>query len=100
MTYFNFYLLSKIYRILLKDTIRSINLTHSFVIYVQTTFLSSLSYRLGYLFFYYICDGQQFHQYQQNQQLPLSPQITRKAMKYGIGNPDPGFMTGSKCDGI
>jgi hypothetical protein len=51
-------------------------------------------------FFYYICDGQQFHQYQQNQQLPLSPQITRKAMKYGIRNPDPGFMTGSKCDGI
>jgi hypothetical protein len=31
-------------------------------------------------------DGQQFHQYQENEQLPLSI----KTMTHGIGNPDPG----------
>jgi hypothetical protein len=42
-----------------------------------------------YIFFY---DGQQqFHQYQQNNQLPLTSTHQIRTMTYGAGNLDPGL---------
>ena len=47
-------------------------------------------------------DGQQFHQYQQNEQPPLTftHWILKKTMTYDIGDPDPGLNQAKKCGGV
>jgi len=47
--------------------------------------------------------GQQFHQYQQNEQSPLTSnrwKFKKKIMTYGIGNPGPGLGQTQKCGRI
>ena len=36
-------------------------------------------------------DGQQFHQYQQNEQVTLTHRTQSKTMTYDAGNPSPGL---------
>ena len=49
-------------------------------------------------------DGHQFHQYQQNEQVPLIlPELTkhkRKTMTYDIGNSDPGLGQAQNYGGV
>jgi hypothetical protein len=43
-------------------------------------------------------DGHQFHQYQQNEQSPLTE--NKKAMTYNVGNPNPGLQQAHICGGV
>ena len=46
-------------------------------------------------------DGQQYHQYQQNECTYLSPQIiNKKKTTYGIGNPGPGLGQAQNGTGL
>jgi len=49
---------------------------------------------------YCLSDGQQFHQYQQNKQPPLTLTDNTKKVTttYDVGNADPGLGRTEKCD--